>query len=96
MISEDYDNILIAWDENISSSDIYHMILNWINTYKNEIAVREVLDSLEDILERMSNNYSTNDIVEDFIYGSKYETIKNYIKSSGQNMNSLSSVNSSL
>jgi len=78
MISKEYNNIFKSWKENVSSSDIYHMILYWINTYKDEITDPYVLELLEDVLYRMNNNEETNDIVEDFIYGSKYESIRKY------------------
>jgi hypothetical protein len=78
MISKDYNNIFKSWKENVSSSDIYHMILYWINTYKDEITDPYVLELLEDVLYRMNNDDETNDIVEDFIYGSKYEVIRKY------------------
>ncbi len=79
MIQKDYNNIFKAWNENVSSSDIYHMILDWINTYRYEIYEiydKQISDLLEDILDRMNNNDETNDIVEDFIYGRKYEYIR--------------------
>lgn len=78
MISKEYNNIFKSWKENVSSSDIYHMILYWINTYKDEITDSYVLELLEDVLYRMNNDDETNDIVEDFIYGSKYESIRKY------------------
>lgn len=76
MIYQEYNNIIKAWDNNVSSNDIYHMILYWINTYKNEIKNETVLELVDDILDRMNNKDETNDIVEDFIYGSKYEPIR--------------------
>lgn len=78
MISKEYNNIFKSWKDNVSSSDIYHMILYWINTYKDEITDSYVLELLEDVLYRMNNDDETNDIVEDFIYGSKYESIRKY------------------
>jgi len=69
----DFNNIFIAWDNNVSSSDIYHMILNWINQYGNDINSK---NEIENILERMNSNDSSNDIVEDFIYGNIYQKLR--------------------
>ncbi len=52
------------------------MILNWINKYKTTY---EHTDVLEDILSRMENGDETNDIVEDFIFASKYEVNRKYL-----------------
>ena len=79
MISQDYNNILKAWNENVSSNDIYHMILEWVNTYRYEIYDKQLSELLDDILTRMNNNDEINDIVEDFIYGRKYEYIRNIL-----------------
>jgi hypothetical protein len=69
----DFNNIFMAWDNNVSSSDIYHMILNWINQYKDEINSK---NEIENILERMNSDDSSNDIVEDFIYGNIYQKLR--------------------
>ena len=62
----DFNSIFASWDNNVSSSDIYHMILNWINQYKQYIRGSVLFKStniIENILERMESNDSTNDIV---------------------------------
>lgn len=79
MIYEYYKNIFKAWNENVSSNDIYHRILDWTKTYSCKIDNVHVSELLEDILNRMKNNDETNDIVEDFIYGTRYEVIRNYM-----------------
>lgn len=75
-IKIEFDNIFSAWEHNESSSDIYHMILYWMNKYKHNIKSK---DEIEDIYERMNNDVSTNDIVEDFIYG-KYSKLREEFK----------------
>lgn len=72
----DYEKIMRAWSNNVGQNDIYHMILNWINAYEEFIEDIEVSVLLQDMKERMENNDETNDIVEDFINGSKYNKIK--------------------
>ncbi len=68
----DYLKILDAWEKNIPSSDIYHMLVNWINTYIENIYDHNAVKDMNMILERMNNNDSMNDIVDDFVYGKKY------------------------
>jgi hypothetical protein len=69
----DYFKIHIAWNNDISSSDIYHMIVKWIDTWRHEIIDKNAIHHIET---RMSSNDSIHDIVEDFIYGKKYVTLR--------------------
>jgi len=69
-----FQQILDAWNDNESPSEIYHMILDFITTYKDEIKNQDLAN---DILKRMEDNDSTNDIVEDVIYGDVYEDLRN-------------------
>jgi hypothetical protein len=69
----DYLEIFSAWNKNISSSDIYHMILDWISIYGDLIKSKEDIDN---ILRRMDSNESVNPIVEDFIYGDCYKSLR--------------------
>jgi hypothetical protein len=65
-----------AWNNNESSSDIYHMLLDWID--KNEIYITDnkCLEIINDIKTRMENNDETTDIVEDFIMGYNYDYLR--------------------
>ncbi len=72
-IKIEFERIFQAWDNNESSSDVYHLILYWINKYKDEIKTKK---DIEDIYERMITDDSTNDIVEDFIYGERYYNLR--------------------
>jgi hypothetical protein len=76
-VEKGFNAILRAWNKNVSHSDIYQMILTWIQHYKHEINDTSSIDS---ILTRMSENEPTNEIVEDFIYGSIYETLRQQFK----------------
>lgn len=73
--AKDYRNILQAWDTNVSQNDIYHMILYWIKSYE-KIFDTSLKELANDILDRMNSNDETNDIVEDFVYGSKYQLFR--------------------
>jgi hypothetical protein len=58
--------IIKGWNTGVSSSDLYHMIISWMDGFKNEIdAKREV----KRFMRRAEKGDSTNDLVEDFIYG---------------------------
>jgi hypothetical protein len=72
-IEKEYCAIHEAWDNNVSSSDVYHMILYWLEKWGNRIIDEE---AVEDILRRMEEGDSTNDIVEDFIYGECYAQLR--------------------
>lgn len=72
-------HIFEAWNDNESSSDIYHMILDWITKNKNLITDEKSLEIIDDIKERMDNNDETTDIVEDFIIGYRYDYLRTSI-----------------
>jgi hypothetical protein len=63
-----------CWIDGRSSTDIYHMILYFLNDYKDVIKTQR---DVYDIYRRLSNNDETNDIVEDFIYGDRYKNLRN-------------------
>lgn len=73
-IRKDYNKIMQAWIDGKNHNDIYHMILRWIENQKYRDK------DMEDIYNRMRNGDETNDIVENFIYGSKYEKLRSKFK----------------
>ena len=75
----DYIKILDAWEKNVSHCDIYHMLLNWINTYIENIYDHNAVKDMNMILESMKNVDSMNDIVEDFVGGKKYISLHSTI-----------------
>lgn len=70
---KEYLDIQRAWKNDVSSSDIYHMILDWLLRWEELIEDKK---AIEDIKRRMDDNDSTNDIVADFIYGKSYEGVR--------------------
>jgi transposase-like protein len=70
------DKIMEAWETGVHQTDIYHMILELLQKqeYKNQDLVVEILD-------RMSSNEETNDIVQDFIYDNKYKLLRKELTS---------------
>lgn len=74
---KEYHLIVQAWIDNQSMSDIYHMIIDWINKHNKHLN-QDLLYLTDEIMKRAENNESTNDIVEDFIYGKKFEPLRMY------------------
>jgi len=73
---EQFSNIFKAWNNNESSSDIYHLILEWINDNNNKLIDKTQIKLVQDIKKRMVSNDETTDIVDDFINGSKYQYLR--------------------
>ena len=76
-MKKEYNEIFEAWNNGDSHNDIYHLILYWLKKYKNNIKDQE---DVKDILHRMEFD-ELRDIVEDFIYGSKYKSLRDEIES---------------
>lgn len=57
------------------------MILDWISivSFVESSDVSDIQD-IQDINNRMRNGDETNDIVEDFIYGSRYDKLRSKFK----------------
>lgn len=72
-IKEDFLDIMRAWNNNESHSDIYHMIHTWLAKYKNELNSQTQVD---DIIKRMASKDESKAIVEDFVYGLNYKPIR--------------------
>jgi hypothetical protein len=70
---KEFNNIMKAWDDNKSHSDIYHMINEWILKYCDNINSKE---DINDILLRMTDGEELIEIVEDFVYGECYKNIR--------------------
>jgi hypothetical protein len=77
----EFNNIIKAWIKGYSHNDIYHMILDWIEHNIQELSLNiNTKNSINDIYNRMINNDSTQDIVEDFVYGEKYSNLRKEFK----------------
>lgn len=69
--------IINGWNMGMSSSDLYHMIISWMDGFKSEIDAKDEIDRF---MSRAENNDSTNDLVEDFIYGVGCVNIRNQFR----------------
>lgn len=76
LLHTSYIQIHDAWDNQESQSDIYHRILKWIATYKPEVVCPATAPYVKHFLDDAMANVSTNDIVEDFIYGENYKPLR--------------------
>lgn len=75
-IYESYQFILRAWNDGTSSSDIYHMIVDWVEEAKDRLKTVEAKKEALELWDRFETSDSINDIVEDFVYGDRYSGIR--------------------
>lgn len=73
-----YNAIHTAWNNNASMSDIYHLILSWIDTWKPDQTYPEIAAYIQDWFRRAEDGDETNDLVEEFVYGRRYKPIRDY------------------
>ena len=75
-IYESYQFILRAWNDGASASDIYHMMVDWVEEAKDRLKTEAAKKEAAELWDRFETNDSTNDIVEDFVYGKRYSGIR--------------------
>ena len=75
-IYESYQFILKAWNEGVSASDIYHMMVDWVEEAKGRLKTDAAKKEAAELWDRFETNDSTNEIVEDFVYGKRYSEIR--------------------
>ena len=71
-IQKEFDGIFWLWNKGGSHSDIYHRIVCWLSKYFKEI---QTIQEKHDLLQRTEYD-ELKEIVEDFIYGERYETLR--------------------
>ena len=76
-IKSAYQDIQTAWDNNVSMSDMYHMIVDWMETWKPETRVPTIAKLVEEYLQRCEDDDEMYELVEEFIYGDRYAPIRN-------------------
>ncbi len=80
-VKNEFNKIIKAWIDEASHSDIYHMILKWIESNKDILYDNNnVRDDIEDIYVRMNRDDDIRDIVEDFIYRERYSKLREEFK----------------
>jgi hypothetical protein len=72
---EGYYEIMDAWSRNASMSDMYHMILSWMQDTKPDLEYPQIAGIVQDWLQRAEDGDETNDLVEAFVYGDECEEI---------------------
>ena len=73
---EAFSEIMHAWMHNASMSDMYHMILNWMQDHKPEEVFPHVSADVKEWLQRAEDGDETNDLVEEFVYGDQYAELR--------------------
>jgi hypothetical protein len=66
------DHIIEQWNNGTSSSDIYHLILQLLQSCRS----LQYMIEMQHIFDRMTKNDSTTDIVSDFIYSDFYKPLR--------------------
>jgi hypothetical protein len=73
-IKEDFQAIFDAWNKGGSYSDIYHMIVAWLETY--EFTLDETIEAVRIFVRIDKGREELKDIVADFIYGECCATLR--------------------
>jgi hypothetical protein len=71
-----YKKIHTGWNTNESFSELYHMIVNWMEIWTPEKVHPECAELLHEYGERCNNGDDIHDLIEDFIYGSRYKLLR--------------------
>lgn len=74
-----YQRIQEAWNNNVSMSDIYHMIVDWIVIWKPEKQFPELTELVHEYLQIYKNSQKRYELVFEFIYGERYKPIRNIL-----------------
>ena len=69
--------IFDKWDEEVENEIIFIALVKWINRYKNIVKDQ---DSINDLLWRITMDDSKS-ILQDFLYGMCYESLRDEIHS---------------
>ncbi len=71
-----YQHIQDSWNNNESMGDMYHLILEWLQKYRPQDKYPILETLVNKWLQDATDNVSTNDLVEDFLYGDTYKLIR--------------------
>ncbi len=72
---EAYQGILNAWDSGDGMNDMYHHILYFLESGPEKIYPK-LKKSVENWLKRATRGDETYDLVEEFLFGDRYEDIR--------------------
>lgn len=71
-----YQHIQDSWNNNESMGDMYHLILEWLQKYRPQDKYPFLETLVNKWLQDATDNVSTNDLVEDFLYSDTYKLIR--------------------
>jgi hypothetical protein len=75
-----YQHIHDAWDDNASMNDVYHLILEWFETYRPEYKYPKLESLVQQWLRDAEKGVDTNELVETFLFGKEYRPIHEAFK----------------
>jgi hypothetical protein len=75
-IYNDFWEIMRAWDNGESYGELYDMIVDWIEEYKDKLLSDDAKQEANELWERLDTHDEIKDIVEDFIHGDRYTEIR--------------------
>jgi hypothetical protein len=70
-----YKHIRTSWEKGASMSDMYHMILEWMQTCHPQDTFPEIAPLVEQWLKEALEGEDTNTLVEDFLFSKEYQCI---------------------
>ena len=74
MSSSSFRRLVAAWSDGTSMSDMYHMILEFLQSV-SPVEYPDICWLVGEWLERAYSGDETNDLVEEFMYGDRYVPI---------------------
>jgi hypothetical protein len=75
-----YQHIHDAWDNNASMNDMYHLILEWFETYRPEDKYPKLELLVRQWLRDAERGVDTNELVESFLFSKEYKPIHEAFK----------------
>ncbi len=70
-----YKHIHSSWEKGASMSDMYHMILKWMQDYRPQDKYPVLTPLIERWLEGALEGEETNKLIEEFLFADQYREI---------------------
>jgi hypothetical protein len=68
-----YKALMDAWAKEVSMSDVFHLILDWFQTWGPVELFPELYFDVADWLDEAHQGKETNDLVEEFLFGHQFK-----------------------
>lgn len=73
LAKEGFEDIIWSWQNGVYVNSLYSMIYYWIKKNKQVLAF---IPEIKDIYYRIKSSESSRDIVQDFLIGERYESLR--------------------